>query len=632
MPSYHLASKMNLGDVDDIYKAKINLNIGPFFEQDSNEIFITNGHAQINEFVLTSNITSNLYLSSDDNIGTLKWSKPPIEYWAQNYISNVSLAGFCNDVSFAYESNTSLVSFTSHFVDLHDEPTVSDIIPMEKKSNILRAYCNLSELRDSEQARDTIYSNLELKSLAFKQASLTTIRDVTVVENFYIFGNCNQVGNLLKASESNDTNEYDTTITNWYDVFYDSHCNLRDIFKLINSYSNDTTTSSVTSTSLSNVYESLNSTIISKQGFTDQEIEILMSERMMNGEFLIKTSNLSESILDNPKVQSNLQLGDLSLVTNYGSITNAKKLCVENIFDWNGSKDIYDINGYSSNQEVLLTTTSNNLGFIQLSQLLSASFSNKGVVYFNSNINSSNFSSSNIENLISFCNEVLNSYTAFTIHTDVQQTLSNLQDTVYYTFPDFNDSGLIYFLDNTLSQFSNFINIRPIAYSNLELSTISHTSLYSDLITAPTTLLPFSNDIGFLLQELNGREYKLNAFDCRQTLLCGDIATQNRHTFNITNGNVILNDITVYDNFVYNTLQNDVSNKWMKCVNTNSILWKDLHKATTELEGVVKQLSSYTVADYEATINAKVFNDMYVYFSSNIERIQEKMRVNGIPI
>jgi len=631
MPSYHLTTKMNLGDVDSIYKAKTNLNIGPFVEQDSNNIFITDGHIEVDHFILEApNASSNMYLTTDDNSGRLKWSTAPVANWAQHYLSNVSLAGFSNDIHFAYKSNVSDFALTSRFVDLHNEPTVSDIIPFETKSNILRAYCNLSELADNTIALDNIYSNLELKALAFKNATLTTIRDITILENFYIFGNCNQVGNLLKASASNDDIQFDTSMTKWYDVFYDSYSNLRDVFTLIHGHSNETTTSSVTAATLSNVFESLNSTILSKQGFTDQEIEVLMSQRMMQGEFLVKNSNLSESILENVSCSSNLELGDLALAINNGSITNAQSVLIENSFNWNGSEEIFATNNYQSNEEVFLTTKATDLGSIDLTQLQLSTFSNEGLVVFNSNILSDAIV--NPSDLFSFCNEVANSYTLSNIHTNMQYNLCNLQTTVYYVFPDFNDNGLIHFLDDRLSQFTEFPNIRPTAYLNLKLATVAHTSLYNDLITAPTTLLPFSNDIGFLLRDEHGSEYTNNAFDCRTTLLCGDIASQNRHMFNIDDGNANLADSTVYDSFTHKSTEDDVLNKWMKCVDdsTGALMWTDLHKATAELKGVVKELSSYTIADYEATVNAKVFNDMYHYFDSNINRIEEKMKSNGI--
>ena len=113
-------------------------------------------------------------------------------------------------------------------------------------------------------------------------------------------------------------------------------------------------------------------------------------------------------------------------------------------------------------------------------------------------------------------------------------------------------------------------------------------------------------------------------------MYCGDISTQNRHKFNIINGNANLTDITVYDKFTYNTSQINVNNKWLRCIDSSNLLWEDLHKATTEILGAVKQLETYTIADYEATVNAKSFNDMYNYFDSNIYRIEQKMKLNGI--
>ena len=382
MPSYHLTNKINLGDVEDVVISRKTLGINTFGEQNSNDVNIINGDITINNFQVSSNDINILSYLKNNN-GNVEWDKTPIPVWAQNELSNVSINTFCNDSYFEYLENISEISFTQDYKSLTSKATISQILEEKGiQDNIyIKSLFGLSEITNNKDNLRDIYLNLGLKELAFEPIELTEVRDLTVLDKFTIFGESNQIGNILIGTQCNDFEftELSTTIAHWYNVFYDDYSNLKEIFILIDSFSNDSIENSVTSSTLSNGFELLDKKIDVNQGFNASVVlsEVLIGEMILNSHFCEVFDNFLK--LTNVKLaRSNLGLGDLATLNN--EIIDSKDIIIKDSIIWNKVNELFDFTNVN-----LSYLGVNNSDIIILKDLPKATLLEEGIVFLNSN-------------------------------------------------------------------------------------------------------------------------------------------------------------------------------------------------------------------------------------------------------
>lgn len=621
MPSYNLVKSMNLGDLEDIVQSRNNLKIGPFVLQQSDNILINDGNIIVNEFSFkqslenNTNIT-NYYLTSLDNNGTFSWSSNnPIPLWAQSFERDVSLKGFANDLDLVYLHSLCNVSFSGLFRDLEDEPTISQVIPQHQHSNFLRGTCNLSEFIGNSNAFCNLFDKMGLKSLAFKKLENTEVRDITVLENFYIYGECNQIDYLLMASDpeiyddladptQKKKNTYKAT---WYNPFIDENNNVRDLFNLLDNYDISNTNSSVTGITLSNMHTLLYNFIQQQQqGFDIERVKTTMSNRMKNGEFLFVNSNLGESDLDDYICRSNLGLGEIAGIQGT-NLHNVNKLQINN------SVNMGSILTSSTSDEFFFKST-NDSGLVEYDELPIATSSSVGIIKL-----TDDFFSEETTKVISFDGL---SNLIYELHSNIDQTILN----VLNDLSQFENNDM--FLEKTFSHFQLYPDQRSNAYENLQLELIAYNNHYSNLLTAPTTLHAFSNDIGILNAYGNCLEVR-NAKSCRENLLCGSMSINDYDNCKIDGGGGAFHTLEINDTFTIKTSTSS-SSKWGKN-NINQLIWSDLYKATTDVKGLVKLLTTYETAAYDSVVTSKVLYDMYNVLNAKLNTIENTMNSLNIP-
>ena len=125
----------------------------------------------------------------------------------------------------------------------------------------MNSYDCENDCSDSIESNGKFNSNilidiLNLGSLAFKTYESTMFRDITVLHNLYMFGECNDINSLLRSKSYGTPNGILSTIdTDWFNPFYkEDLVSPRDIVILIDSYTNASQSSSVTAESLCNMY------------------------------------------------------------------------------------------------------------------------------------------------------------------------------------------------------------------------------------------------------------------------------------------------------------------------------------------------------------------------------------------
>ena len=629
MPSYHLTNKMNLGDVDDTIKSRKTLKINTFGEQNSNDVNITNGDITINNFQLYSNNIEVLSYLKNNN-GNVEWGKTPIPVWAQSELSNVSINSFCNDKNFEYLENIKDISFTQDYTKLNSRATISQILEEKgiKDDVYIKSLFGLSEITNNKNNLRDIYSNLGLKELAFEPVELTEVRDLTVTKTFTIFGESNQIGNILIGTKCNDFEftELSTTTTHWYDVFYDNYSNLKEIFILIDSFSNDSIKNSVTANRLSNAFEILDNKIDINQGFDANVVltEILIEEMILNSVFCEKFDNLDK--LNNKEyARSNLELGDLATINN--NIIDSYDILIKDSIIWNKANQIFDF----TNINISYLGVSNNDNII-LKNLPKATLLEEGIVFFNSNT-----LDELPQNYIFSLNEVYNISTFRQFKNEILENLDDIESNVKRSFVDFGIDSTITFIDNKFNAFIGHNHKILEAYSNIKLKKnsingnyVSVSGDYNDLIIIPTTLESFSNDIGFFLASSNCVTIE-NKKISRQNILCGDLSVYDRDNFLITNGNAELFTGVCYNSFTYN-YDDDIINKWLFSIDNNGTTkWYDLQIATSNSYGVVKKINTYEIASYDAVVTVDTIKRMYTYFDEKLKIIEDKFEEENIP-
>lgn len=640
MPSYNLVRKMNLGDIDSPDEARNNLRIGPFVVQDSSNVNINGGTIAIDSLAINTNYPSHepkpgltgAYIISKDDQGTLDWNHYfPVLSWATHGASNISIAAFSNDVNFVNGSTLCNVSLYGRFSDLEDEPTIHDVIPASVAPLLLKSECNLQEFvaKDGSFDSNILIDLFQLKSLAFKTYENTTIRDVTVFDNFYIFGNCNQINSLLqsKAYQSAD-GIFNTVNTDWHNPFYDEEHRPRDIVLLVDSYSNHSKTSSTTAIALSNMYVSLEKIREINQGNFDHEtVKTTIMNRMQVGEFISSVSNFSESSLDSNLCKHNLGLGTISDLGTQNSL-HTTTLSISTSITHNNTVANSIGGGFYTCQD--------NLGTMIPTTLPHATEVNYGIVRLSSNLFSSNVDHE--DHVLSNC--VVNSATLCNMYTSFASNVIYLGITAYSNLSEFENPENVVFLDKQLSRFSNQPRLQSDAHSNLELAPISYDDNYYRLNAYPTTLHAFQNDIGALLKHNNLSEiYQQYESEYPNALELGTMAVENRDGTLIHNGTAELSHVRAATMQFLN-LSSQLSNRsntWISCPqgqdqSSSTAVLANMRHATDTVQGLTKILSTYSVASYDDVVSAQSVKDMHEYFMSRLTTIEARLNAYGVPI
>ena len=644
MPSYNLVKNMNLGDVECTTKARDNLRIGPFVHQNSNNVLITGGTITVDTLVVNKNFPEHeptpglkdSYVVSGDNTGTLDWSHYfPLVDWALDYASNIPLSSFSNDVLFVESQSMCNISFFGRYSDLENEPTLEQVIPESEKQLLLRADCNLEEFLDADGKFNNTFRNhfsnlVGLKSLAFKTYENTTIRDVTV-HNLFMFGNCNQIDSLLQSkSYVSKDGIFNTVNTDWYNPFYDIYTKEpRDIMILIDSYSNQSKTSSTTSRSLSNMFVDLEQVIQTNQGnFDCNVVKNTMSNRMESGEFLFMVSNLSEPIIDLNECRQHLGLGNISTIQHDDTshVLQVSSLSV--------SQSITHNNQVGNAESLLLYNCQDDTGTMVPIDTPNATNDSFGMVRLSSNLLSPIYDDH--PDLMS-SNFVVNSTTLSNFYRDTLSNIDHIASLAYSNAYEFDDVENYVFLDNELSQFVDNQKRKFDAYTNLNLSPICYNGGYYNLYAYPISLIAFDNDLEFILRNNNMSEFSQSEKQsCRSNLELGNMAEQFRNGVTISNGSANLKHVMV-KNMQFLNLSTGLfspSNSWIACSKNNDNEFTSstahlsrLSEANETMRGLVKLVDSYKVASYDSVVPAEIIENMYNELISRLNDIETKLNL-----
>jgi hypothetical protein len=650
MPSYNLIRKMNLGDLASPEEARKNLRNGQLDTQNADNVLFTGGSIAVDTLVFNKKLPSSeptpdltgSYIVSKDDIGTADWQHYfPAAPWARNSASDISIRSFHQDLSLLLGDSLCNFAFHGTFASLEGKPTIDQIIPDEKKEGLLKSECNLQEFVDEYGRFDSnvLKDIFGIRALAFETYEDTTIRDVTVKNNFHIFGNSNQIDSLLRSKSYDiDTGEFNTISTEWYNPFYDDENNIRDIWVLLDSYKDPSMTNATTARALSNMYVHLDEVRRRQQGDFDQDlVRDTLTEMMREGEFVSALSNFSEPGLDGEICRQHLGIGNVaalggtmggggssspSFTTGSLSIsTSLTHIEASTTFSTFPTTDTYRLLYYCVGTD----------GELGLRPIPDASDNGSGIIRLSSNLFSSaapHHSDYTASNCVVTSSSLSNLYATMVSNIDA------INSSIYTQLSQFGnyDADENVFLDRDLSQFSNALYYQDMARQNLKLAMISYDDNYYNLDAYPTTTHSFSNDIGALMKHNNLSEFDdVQRSDCRTTLGLGTMAVNSRDGFHIVNGvatlkHVVANNLKLPGSLDPSMSMGDLADTWLKYVhepnNSHAILTR-LLRATTDSRGLVRRLDdTYETADYEAVISASNLKTMYDNFMTRLEAME----------
>ena len=614
MPSYNLLTKVNLGDVENTFFARKTLKIGPLETQDSNNVFIEGGVANINKLgLLSKTIVDFSYIVSKNNEGKLVWSTDNnISSWT--FEEDVYLSKFNQNVNYVVDNELATVAYTNSFRDLINIPKTNDLILDSDRPFFLTYNSNLEDLIN--QNVDALKKSLELKELAFEPNELVIMKDISF-SNLFMFGTSNQVGSLLVSGKNEIKRDYQTNETFWYNPIYNEDGTPKDVFVLGHSYKDMSTNNSVTCDTLNRMYEDTLYYINKKQHNLDiQRVQETISNMVQSGRFLVTESNLLDDGLDQSKCLENLDIGSISILNDDNvdflnlSVINNGNITFTNIVQK------YISSNNDSNLNDLFIKSGDEIGSFDLVKISSAQKDHYGFVKYVYDI------SSNDNDL----NSVITWNYLIELQNELLSSLHYVQNSEFlYSFEDYNYDTKT-FVDFDMSQFSNLsLEKYNEVYENLGLSRVSVTGDYGDLEKYPTSIHIFENDLP-LLDRVNNCE-GIDHDKMMHNLGLDNMCEQKNTNVNIRNGESFLQIVETGNNLYVYPNNNNISNKWLAIENdTHLITYKDLPIASVDNEGVVKKTNNYDYASYDTTVTISGIQEMVNELSSRLDNIDHRIR------
>jgi len=286
-------NKNNLGDLDDLKKARKNLGLGTIALQESNNVNIDGGHIAIKNFKLTNRyeeshaLIEGMFMVSDQN-GYAYWR----EYDSVRENKNLRLSGFCNDVPFAslYEVNQCLKA----------DNNLSDVTDVGKAISNL-GLASLLEENDDGSLDPVAYRDLKnAKALNFRTSNLIVTGDVEIQSRIRL-PFLNEYANLSSANM----------------LRLDTTSNTIEVITISSNITDNDEKQVPSSALLHNIYNELSN--VTYVAF--QNIDAKMDRITAGSNYLEQMNNLSD-LSDKNAALSNLGLMDITTIDNVLTTTN----------------------------------------------------------------------------------------------------------------------------------------------------------------------------------------------------------------------------------------------------------------------------------------------------------------------
>ena len=593
-------NKNNLGDLEDLKKARKNLGLGTIAIQESNDVTIDGGHISIKDFQLRNTHNSSaqiegMFMVSDEH-GYAYWR----EYDSIRENSNLRLSGFCNDAPFATVDEVAQC--------LQADQNLGDL------TDVGHAITNLGLGHLLEENEDGSLDPIAYRNLYNAKANNLRTSNLIVTEDLDIRKQIRltylnqdgtlQTGNFLRLDTKSNTIQAMNLSSN----IEDTHDHTIPNSFLLNSIYNEL--SNVTYVSFSN-------------------IDAKLDRITVGSNYLEQMNNLSD-VNDKAAALSNLGLDGLTTVDNRLTASNIQihtgfrlgtsttdghvLMCdAEGNGDWSEfPAATYNRRGTVNIATSYLQEDVNGKTFVPTSSVLLNAF----------NTLSNTFSSSRATNISAFTNDAeyltkTNYFSEFQTREEKRQALANLdiftEDIV--NFPSGvsafqNDVGYLKLADK-LGGFDT--TDLPSVRSNLGLSEVAQTGDYNSLCNIPPHLDNSTLTAKFLVKSSNLSD--IDNLDLVKTNLgLREMAFYDRNNVSITGGAISgLNSITTDElillpaleaNYTITDYVNDLI--FLKATSSSGTgSWGRIPTASTTNKGVV-QLSE----DINSTGNGVVYSSV----------------------
>lgn len=608
-------NKNNLGDLEDLKKARKNLGLGTIAIQESNDVTIDGGHISIKDFQLrnTHGLTQveGMFMVSDEN-GYAYWR----EYDSIRENSNLRLSGFCNDAPFATVDEVAQ--------RLRSDKNLGDL------TNVGHAISNLGLARLLEENDDGSLDPIAYRNLYNAKANNLRTSNLIVTDDL-------DIRNQIRLTYLNE----DDTLQNGNFLRIDTQSDTIQAVNLSSNIEDNHEHTAPTSFLLNSIYNELSN--VNYVSFSN--IDAKLDRITVGSNYLEQLNNLSD-VRDKAAALSNLGLDGLTTVDNRLTVSNIQintgfrlgtstndghvLMCdAEGNGDWSEfPAATYNRRGTVNIATSYLQEDVNGKTFVPTSSVLLNAF----------NTLSNTFVSSRPTNISAFTNDAqyltkTNYFSEFQTREEKKQALINL-DIFTEDIANFpsgvsafqNDVGYLKLADK-LTGF-NTVDL-PIVRSNLGLAEVAQTGDYNSLCNIPTHL-----DYSTLTEEFLVKSSNLSDIDnldlVRTNLGLREMAFYDRNNVSITGGVIYgLNSITTNELIVLPALEpNYTSTEYVNDIiflkatsSSGTGSWGRIPTASTTNKGVVQLSEDINSTGNDIVYGSIVLRDKLSVMTSNIDTL-----------
>jgi hypothetical protein len=612
--STFLITKNNLGDVDDINKARLHLGITHLSTQSPDNINITGGHVGVDTFCLyQSDVQTGAFLLSDAN-GCARWGTID----GSSLFTNAPISGFINDVPYATQqwSFANLLGTNNNLDDLTD--------PAAAISNLGLGFL-FDELEYLNADTYRIMNNVSLNGLKVNE-DLELIGDLifkrsTLTPSFDNFVRINPVTNKLDVlTLANNIHQFRDGLVPMSNLIPPTTELLKQIYDDI----------------VHNVDE-LKNTIVSMNEGTH---------------YLTKSLNLLD-LTDVVVARSNLGLEAIRPSSNIVELDN---LTVSSTLQYTTVPD-----GTTLQQGMVLMCANETTGFSEWRSLPYADDTGEhGLV----RIVSDYLATPNLYTQVPNMRAMRDGFDA--INDDMTMNITNITDaylrrdaSFLALMEDVNSSGTGYrnillnalqiqkanivdFSDNQFLQATNYLsevttgNLGLVHY-NLGIKQVATTASYHDLIDIPGHLTIISMNDSYMRRDSNLSDLHnhtmarfnlglkdMAMMDSRDVIIEGGVV---RNLTSILTSELILQH-TEFQIPNFDALQNEI---YLKAIDPNGTAhWSSLPYASTTQKGIVEMIESSTITSSTDPYSSLYVYDNYLRKDRNLDELVGESDLNKV--
>ena len=611
--------EMNLGDVKNASVSKQVLQIGSFDSVYADNVLVTDGKIVANSIELTSEqATSGFFLKHKND--KLAWEQ---QHHLWIYEPNIRLSDFFNNGNFVSSFELSSFAYDGDFRKFSNLPRKDDTIPSSYETDLklFSRSNNLHELREVIDFNDGNASDIfkrvnqlfnnTLGNLAYEQEELPQVNTIQV-KNFHLLTDVVRHGFLYSSTAVSD----DLMVRNkvcWNNPFLTEDKTLKNEFKLVNNFLEDT--NDISSVEISNIgyFKSvLSSKINHFQNNLDMDrVQSVITKNVEVKKAYLETDACLGDIDDLETFYRVFSIGTVASEdaedAQIESMEVTSKLVYTN-FDTDDFTNVKFYNVWNSN--------------VIVSELESATVSNLGAVSLHNSFDNLT--------LDSFEHEVPNGNLIVSLKKETKDALASIEGNLRYFFNELEDppDGM---LDSNLSGYENLSNIdlqNLGVYKNLKIPKVCYTREFDDLRDIPQHLDHFNNDIPLLEKsKVFGGDNRLNLEEVMRNLNIGDISLQDDTLVNINGGKIVVNNAFTTALTISPPLHTNIEGNVLSssAEDPQSLFWRPLQIGNETKYGIVKIMNSYKTASSDSVVTGKKVHDMYTEIQDKLNLLDDSL-------